>query len=270
MHPLPSPPDPETTVGKADRPVLICLLGAFSILSGGEPISVRAGGKHEALLTCLALESGRPVRRDELLELLWPGTESELAGQSLNTLVYGLHRLLADAAGGAPIVLYNDGWYRLNCEAGIRTDVECFEALVHAGDEHARAGEAERAAETYSRAVEVYRGDLCVEGSTRALILREHLRATYLTVLGRLADHWYRAGEYLSCLDVASRLLARDPCREDAHRLVMRCYVRLGERAQALRQFRVCERILQSEFDVAPEPETLELFDQVRMKPATV
>ena len=50
----------------------------------------------------------------------------------------------------------------------------------------------------------------------------------------------------------------------------MRCCVRRGERAQALRQFRVCERILRSEFDAPPGGATLALFEQVRTAPEQV
>ena len=89
-------------------------------------------------------------------------------------------------------------------------------------------------------------------------------------MLARLADYHFGHGEYATCLDVAWRLLGHDPCREDAHRLVMQCYTRLGERAHALRQYRLCTEILRTEFDAAPEPATLALFDQIRLSPERV
>jgi DNA-binding SARP family transcriptional activator len=66
------------------------------------------------------------------------------------------------------------------------------------------------------------------------------------------------------------QLLLMDPCREDAHRMAMQCHVLRGERAQALRQYRVCERILRLEFDAAPEEATRALFDQVRLDPSSL
>jgi len=65
-------------------------------------------------------------------------------------------------------------------------------------------------------------------------------------------------------------VLQHDPCREDAHRLIMRCYLRRDQRAQALHQFRVCQSILSAEFDAAPEPVTVALFEQIRLDPAGV
>ena len=65
-------------------------------------------------------------------------------------------------------------------------------------------------------------------------------------------------------------LSVRDPCREDAHRLIMRCYVRQGERAEALHQYRVCVNTLRVEFDSAPETATTILFEQIRLDPGSI
>ncbi len=125
-------------------------------------------------------------------------------------------------------------------------DVSHFDTLVHAGDRQYRAGDLVAAIHTYSQAADVYRGDLCVDANVnddaQGLIECERLRAQYLTLLARLADYHYGSRDYGASLDYAWRLLARDPCREDAHRLVMRCYVRQGERAEALRQYGTCVR----------------------------
>jgi hypothetical protein len=50
----------------------------------------------------------------------------------------------------------------------------------------------------------------------------------------------------------------------------MRCHVRRGERAQALRQYRLCESVLRSEFETDPEPATKALFEQIRLDPDSV
>jgi len=96
------------------------------------------------------------------------------------------------------------------------------------------------------------------------------LRARFLSLLAYLADAQYRAGEYSACLEHAWCLQGNDPCREDAHRVVMRCYVRCGERAAALRHYQVCVSILRAEFDAAPELATTALFDQIRLRPSGI
>ena len=50
----------------------------------------------------------------------------------------------------------------------------------------------------------------------------------------------------------------------------MRCYVRQGERAEALHQYRLCVKILRTEYDTDPEPATTALFERVRHDPGSI
>lgn len=246
-------------------PILICLLGEFRLLKSGQPVIVRAGGKTEGLLRVLALHPRYTLSRDDLISLLWPQSSDTLAGQSLHSLVYSLHRLLGDCIEGAAPVIYTNGGYCLNAEAGVGVDVSLFDRLAESGVREAGAGDREAAAELFRRAISLYRGDLSGGTDAYTVIERERLRAAYLTLLAHLADYHYRKGDIASCLHNALHLLSHDPWREDAHRLVMRCYMRQGQRAQAMRQYRVCEQILQVEFNTAPEAPTRALFEQIRL-----
>jgi DNA-binding SARP family transcriptional activator len=251
-------------------PVFICLLGSFRLLKAGQPLTLRNADKICALLAHLAMQDQFYAPREHLLQALWPNTQAELAGHALNSLVYNLHKLLGNAIGNARPVLYIDGYYQLNVDVGIGVDIAYFDGLARQGDYEERSGQLRIAVQTYDRALQLYRGDLCVVSDTRSLILCEALRAQYLTLLARLAGHYFDEHDYASCLVYALRLLASDPCREDAHRAVMRCYVRQGERAQAMHQYRVCAAILRSEFDMAPEPATTALYEQIQLKPDSV
>ncbi len=248
-------------------PILVCLFGAFRLLKRGRPVAVRGGGQMETFLSTLALSHAKGVPRATLLEVVWPDTDPPLAAQSLNSLVHRLYYDLGDALGGARLILHTDGYYRLNAEAGVGVDITCFEALAKAGDALARNDGKAAASVLYRRAVDLYAGDLCVGADGSGLIERERLRARHLTLLASLAMYSYDQGDYRAALDQALVLLGSDACREDAHRIVMRCYVHLGERAQALRQFRLCEELLHTEFAATPEAATRVLFNQVRSDP---
>jgi DNA-binding SARP family transcriptional activator len=228
---------------------------------------MRPGGKAEQLLAALALAEGG-VEREALMGLVWPSSDGALATQSLNTLVYWLHRTLGPAIEGRPPVLREIGRYRLNREDGVVTDVGLFDAAAAAGDFARRAGDQQAAMQSYQAAVGLYAGDLVVGSHVQYVLERERLRARYLTIRARLADHHFALGEYEAALRHALDLLALDPCREDAHRLAMRCHVRLGERAQALRQYQLCQQVLALEFGAQPEPATVDLYEVVRLDPA--
>jgi DNA-binding SARP family transcriptional activator len=250
-------------------PILICLLGSFRLLRFGRPILLRSPGKTDTLLSNLALQENFGSPREELLLEMWPDVQQELACKSLNSLVHSLHKLLGAPLGGAAPLLYNDGYYRLNVRAGIGVDIVLFQTVSREGLRQAHAGRWDEAVSLFERAISLYQGDLCIIRNTKALILCEALRATFLTVLAHLADYYYQVADYSNCLMYALRILLADPCREDAHRLAMRCYMRQGERAQALHQYRLCESILHAEFDAVPEPMTEALYEQIRLNQST-
>jgi DNA-binding SARP family transcriptional activator len=190
----------------------------------------------------------------------------------LNSLVHSLRVLLGAALGGVSPVVQSGGHYRLNEAAGVAVDVVRFQTLVARGERLERGGQLETAIEVYQRAARLHAGDLITSAGDGAQVglERERLRALYRRVLIRLADHAFARSDYNGCLEHARQLLARDPCREDAHRLVMRCHVRLAERSQALRHYHTARAILRTELDTEPEPATIALFEQIRLDPSAV
>lgn len=250
--------------------VLVRLLGPFQIVKLGQPVSLRSGGKAEQLISCLAMQPLCGVHRETLVEKIWPGTSPTLASQCLNTLIHGLKTQLADALGGEPPIVRTQSHYILNLDGGLAVDVVEFESAVDDGRRLLAAGSTAAAIDSYERAVVLYRGDLTSGSDISALLERERLRAICLNTLARLADAHFELANNEEALAYAIRLLAVDPCREDAHRMAMRAYVRLGARAQALRQYSVCRKILAAEFDAAPEPATQELFNLVRIEPGLI
>ena len=260
----------ESDVAATNQPVLICLFGGFRVEKSGAEVPLRTAGKSAILLSNLALRERYRASRESLLEALWPDGDEARAAHSLNSLIHALRQTLGDVLSGEPPVVYSGGGYQLNVDAGVGVDVANFDALVRAAERQMAIGDTAAAVEHWQRAVELYCGDLSASDDLRTIVERERLRAAHLTLLGGLADHYFNECDYQAALRYALRLLAHDPCREDAHRQVMRCHVRLGERAQALRQYRLCQRILAVEFDVFPEQITSALFDRVRLDPDTV
>jgi DNA-binding SARP family transcriptional activator len=184
--------------------------------------------------------------------------------------MHGLRKSLSDEIRGNSPILHLAGTYQLNRDAGVGVDVAVFDSWMNEGDRNARAGDLPGAIACYVQAIQLYRGDLITSTNIDAVIERERLRARFLTALAHVADFNFSIREYTSCLRYAQQLLEHDACREDAHRLVMRCYMRQGQRAQSLRQYRLCEKILRAEFDTTPETSTTVLYEQVRLDPDSI
>ena len=64
------------------------------------------------------------------------------------------------------------------------------------------------------------------------------------------------------------RALDKDRCHENSHRLLMLCYARMGQRDRAMRQYRLCEKVLGQEYGTSPSPETRFLYENLLGGPA--
>ena len=81
--------------GRASAPrstLLLHLLGPLSASLDGAPLDL-GSPKQRAVLAVLALEAGRVVSTDRLIDLLW-GDDAPRAGATLQTYVSNLRRIL--------------------------------------------------------------------------------------------------------------------------------------------------------------------------------
>src|ERR1041385_4648282 len=75
-------------------PLYICLLGNFRILRLGQRINMRSANV-ESLFSNLAIQLEYCIRREVLLDRLWPDGDLSLASQSLNSLLHKLRKSLS-------------------------------------------------------------------------------------------------------------------------------------------------------------------------------
>jgi DNA-binding SARP family transcriptional activator len=250
------------------RPALRArFFGHFELLCDGEAIHLGRNGKALAILKYLLAHRARPVSQDHLMGWLWPESNLKKARWSLNSAVHGLRKLLAGCPTSAEVsyVLLEEGHYRLSPGVRVATDVEEFDELYEQGRGLERAGRADEAAARYEEAIELYRGDYLVEDLYEdwTMVERERLSNAYVDMLDRLAVHYLESGQLRESVRACYQVLEKDRCHEDSHRLLMRCYVRLGQRGRALRQYGLCERILAQEYGTAPSPETWSLYGEL-------
>lgn len=96
------------------------------------------------------------------------------------------------------------------------------------------------------------------------MLQREALRDCYLIILDRLSLHYLGQKSYATSIRLCQKLLAKDDCREDAHRRLMECFSRQGQRNLALRQYQLCVEALKETLDVDPMEKTVTLYREIR------
>ena len=199
------------------------------------------------------------------MDTFWPDATPAAARNSLNVAVHGLRRAFRASTTG-PVVVLEGGAYRLDQEIRLWLDVDEFELHAAAGRRLEAAGELAGAVASYERAAALYQGDFLADDPYEdwPVLPREQLLLTYLDVLDRLSGCYFGQHQYGACVALCRQLVARDPCREDAHRRLMRCYSRQGQPHLALRQYQACVDALHQELLVDPEPATADLARQLR------
>ncbi|MEZ4732284.1 MAG: bacterial transcriptional activator domain-containing protein [Caldilineaceae bacterium] len=244
-------------------PLTIALLGPPYLALPNQQLSIQ-GSKAEALLVQLAIFHRAPVARSFLLEQLWPTDEPTLAGQALSSLSSELNKFSRKVGNRVNILVSEHGYHGFNLEVGVSTDIEQFDRLRTRGLALLAQGDAQTGIHACQQALALYRSDLCGDENIHTVIERERLRTAMLDLLSALADQACQSGDLPEALVYLQRLLLHEPYREDIHRQLMVCYAQMGLRTRALHQYRVCERILATEFGMVPEAITTHLYEQIR------
>jgi DNA-binding SARP family transcriptional activator len=236
--------------------LIIELLGTPRVLVDGAPLAVDTR-KATALVAVLCLDGAQG--RDPLVDLLWPELEPERGRAALRRTLSTLR-----AALGGRWLEADRSAVRLELDDDA-VDVDRFRRLV------AAAASGPAAIGPLSEAVALHRGDLLAGFGLRDSARFDDwqrdaaagLRGELEIALDRLASELAAAGRPGEAIAHCQRRLALDPLHEPAHRALIRLYAVSGHRAEALKQYRECVRVLDRELGVRPLPETSELYDAV-------
>jgi DNA-binding SARP family transcriptional activator len=235
------------------------LLGPVVVTCGGTQVDLRRRGKAEAVLKALALARDRRVTSSLLAEWVWPDLDGQEARHSLQTTVSSLRRCFQPLPDGRDLIRFAGDAYRLDPD--VVTDIELFDRSYERALALERGGRLDLAQQVLVSALRHYRDDLEIDEfeDLRFLIERERLSAINLNILGKISAMLFQFGQWDESILFARQLLARDPSREDAHRLIIRSYLNLGQRSQGMHQLELCVRVIRHAFDSDVEPETAAL-----------
>lgn len=245
--------------------LVVHLLGELRVVLNDTSVDDWPSGRGRSLFKYLLTHRDPWQSRDTLVGVFWPGSAPEAARNSFNVAVHGL-RLALRAASDVPVVVLEGGTYRLHDDLQLWLDVEEFERHVEAGKQLEAAGELAGAMAEHELAVSLYQGDFLADDPYEewAVLFRERMRLAYLDTLERLSHLYFSRGSYVSCATLCQRIIERDPCREDAHRHLMRCYSRQGQPHLAMRQYRACLDSLTADLGIGPTPVTTQLYERIR------
>lgn len=238
------------------------LLGRFAAsVEGDAPRSLDISGKlRRALLAYLAMQPDFAETRERLAALLWGDSSDAKARQSLRQCLLDLRH---DFEGSGCDPLKVDRETVALDPAAVTVDAREFVALSRSDD----LAELERAGDLYGGP---FADGLDMEhDGFRAWLDGERSRIEQATaaLFEKLALLQDGARNGAKAVRMAERLVALDPLRESAQRLLIGLLARYSGRDAALAQASALVALLRSELDVEPDPETAALIEEVRRAP---
>ena len=212
--------------------------------------AVRIGGPRlRALIGLLAIEPGRAVAVDRLIDELWAGEPPKGAEISLRTYVSKLRAALGDGAG----IDGSAGGYVLHVEAGA-IDAGRFESQVRAAEAAMREGNPRRARERLRDALELWRGrpfgELADEGMLR--VEGDRLDELRLHALELRIEADLALGTAAELVDELEGLTSTHPYREGFWRQLMLALYRAERQADALAAYHRARNALDDQLGIEP------------------
>jgi DNA-binding SARP family transcriptional activator len=219
------------------------LLGPLEVRSDGRTIAV-GHGKQRALLAVLALNAGRVVSTERLIDELWGDEPPATATTALQVYVSRLRKSLGEGAieTRAPGYLVEGD-----------VDVRRFDELVS----EARRSQPSRTAELLDEALGLWRGEAlsdCELPLEAARLEEQRVAALEQRIEADLAGG--RSSELVGELE---SLIAEHPLREPFRAQLMLALYRAGRQAEALEAYRSARSTLLDELGIEPSPRLQQL-----------
>ena len=223
--------------------------GELEAVEGGAPLPVR-GTKQRALLALLALQRGRPISADRLIDALWGDGQVANAANALQAQIGQLRRAL-----GATAIVTSEAGYALDVGPD-DVDAARFEQLVAKGRRLLEEGETALASSTLRQALQLRRGEPLSEFAYAGFADAERARLDDLTLVAieARAEADLVLGRHGELVGELEALCREHPLRERLWELLMLALYRAGRQAEALRAYSQARDHLVDELGIDPGP----------------
>ncbi len=227
----------------------ITLFGEPSFTLADKPHPFDAPPRVLPLLAYLLLHRGTTLNRACLANTMWPDLPHDQARANLRRHLHYLKGALPGSR--VPWLTLTSQTVAWNAASPYQLDVAEFELLS-------------LTARGQGRAADLYRGDLFERCEDDWLAYdRERLRGLQIANLQHLAEQARASGAFDEAVHHSAAVLALDPWREDALRMLMIARVERGDRSGAIAAFSEFAKRLRAEMNIEPMPATLDLFDAI-------
>jgi len=212
----------------------VLLLGPLTVVEdNGSEVEIPAARLVRAVLQALALRAGSVVQLPELFNTVWGDDQPLSVGKCLQTYVGVLRRAL-----GSTTIQTVGGGYRLRVDEN-NVDLHRFERYIGVGSAHLTQGEYRSAADSFSAALGIWRGEPLKElnDSPAGTAIQVRLAELHGMAQERLFEARLGMGEHYILVGDLEAAVRTEPFRERRWEQLMIALYRSGRQSDALAAF---------------------------------
>ena len=240
------------------------MLGGFSLAYKNRSIndSDNRSKKTLSLLQYLIYNRGRGVPESEIIDSLWPQSDSDNPSNALKTLLFRVRSLLTSV--GVPntkdVITHRQYYFCWSGNAPVRVDIDEFQELCEAGERD----ESERLS-CLLRALDLYRGDFLASSSSDFWVMpiSSYYHNMYASAVRDAVNLLDKRGRYDDITSIMTKAVTIDPYCEDFYIYLIKALINSQSYATAKRQYENALDLFYTQFGISPSEEFLALYPLV-------
>lgn len=245
----------------------ILLLGPLEVVGPQGPVTFTAR-RQQIVLAIILWNANRVVPMEVLIDALWGQEPPATARSQVHTSVSGVRKRLARSGLHELVSTWPPG-YRTWVRDG-DLDLHEFDRHVTRARAHVLAGRGEEAAESFTQALRLWRGDpFAGLHGERVAAIAAQLADKRVGVFEELMEAQLRLGRGALMIGDLTAMVAEHPYRELLRAQLMTALCQAGRQVEALREYRHTRDLLARELGLEPSPR-LRLLEQEILNGGTV
>lgn len=214
--------------------------------------------KTKELFSYLLFHKDREVRKDLLVDMLWPHLQWKQGISLLYSAIYQVRRTLRSIKYDNYIEIKNSENYYLLKTKGIKIDFIEWENKIDQLE-----GINERNLSEYEEVIMMYSGDFLNKNEYDwSEVERKRLRTTWLYLVRKTVDFLIENAQFLKAINIYHYVQEVYPSGEDSYFALMKLYHEINNRDAVMTQYNTLNQVLMQDLGVEPQSEIQEWYEK--------
>jgi len=232
--------------------IKINMLGEFSISYRDKSINDNSNRSKKiwTLLEYLIVFKNKKITQNDLIEILWPGDESDNPANALKTLLFRARSVIGELGlSGKNMIVYQCGTYSFNRNIPIELDFERFENLLAMAES---TQDDDEKMDLLRQATEVYKGDFLPKSSLEvwAVPIVTYFHSKYIKTVHSLISLLNTKKIFEEIISLCQRAVSIDPYDENLHYHLIKALADTGAQQRAIQHYNYTKTLFFSHFGV--------------------